>query len=67
MKKSPLRPTRFRFSDSTASLNKLSPVDETPETLYCSHSIGAFTCSKMSLTELVISSPIPSPGIKVTV
>jgi len=49
-----------------ACRKRSSPAVDIPETLYCSHSMGALTCSKISLTESVISAPIPSPGIKVT-
>lgn len=62
----PLRPTRLRLKLSTACLKRSSPADDIPETLYCSHSMGALTYSKISFTESVISLPIPSPGMRVT-
>lgn len=63
--KIPFKPTLFLFKDSTASV---TPVDSPkPETSTTSHSIGTLVCWKMVLTESVISLPIPSPGIKVTV
>jgi hypothetical protein len=62
----PLRPTLLRLRLSIACLKRSSPDEETPDTLYCSHSMGAFTCSNISFTESVISPPIPSPGMRVT-
>lgn len=62
----PLRPTRLRFKLSMACLKRASPEEDIPETSYWSHSIGALTYSKISLTESVISAPIPSPGMRVT-
>lgn len=64
---SPLRPTLFLLKLSIASLNRPSLPWVSPETLNCSHSTGTFKYSKISFTESVISFPIPSPGIKVTV
>ena len=62
----PLRPTRLRFKLSKACLKSTSPSEDMPETLYCSHSMGALVYSKISFTESVISFPIPSPGMRVT-
>ena len=62
----PLRPTLLRFKLSIACLKRSSPDEDMPETSYWSHSMGALTYSKISLTESVISAPIPSPGMRVT-
>lgn len=64
---SPFNPTLFLFRLSIASWNRPSPAAVSPDTLYCSHSTGTFRPSKISLTESVISFPIPSPGTSVTV
>ena len=61
-----MRPTLVRLKLSIACLKRSSPSEDMPETLYCSHSMGALTYSKISLTESVISLPIPSPGMRVT-
>jgi len=64
---SPFSPTLFLLKLSMASWKSPSPAAVSPETLYCSHSTGTFKPSKISLTESVISFPIPSPGMRVTV
>ena len=42
-KSAPLRPTLLRFKLSIACLKRTSPSEDIPETLYCSHSMGALT------------------------
>jgi hypothetical protein len=64
---SPFSPTLFLLKLSMASWKSPSPAAVSPDTLYCSHSTGTFKPSKISLTESVISFPIPSPGMSVTV
>ncbi|EDK39050.2 conserved hypothetical protein [Meyerozyma guilliermondii ATCC 6260] len=63
--KIPFNPTLFLFNDSTASATPV-PLSK-PETSTVSHSMGTFSDLKMVLTESVISLPIPSPGMRVTV
>jgi hypothetical protein len=62
----PLSPTLFLFKLSIAALNTESSPPSSPVTLYWSNWTGTLTCSKISLTESVISGPTPSPGMRVT-
>ena len=66
----PFRPILLRFREAMDSRKSssecLSPVS-TPETSTCSHSMGTLSALKTVFTDSVISAPIPSPGMRVTV